>query len=210
MEGFLLGLSSGTACLTHCAPVMVPYFVGEAKSYRGNIVRLMYFLSGRLLGYLSFAVIAWMLGNAISQFASFHNLLFGIIFLLLSILMACQGLCTSKGRCRLHAMEGGIPELFIRKQWVMAILLGLLTGMNFCPPFLLAFTSSAYDGRLLNNLFFFFTFYLGTVFYFLPIVFLGVLNRESKIRTIGKMMSIIMAAYFFFKGLFLILGFLIG
>lgn len=205
MEGFLLGLSSGTTCLAHCAPVIVPYFLGEGKNTRRNIVRLSGFLSGRMIGYLLFAVVAWAFGAAISEFPLSRNLLFGTIFLVLSLFMAYSGLFASKDKCAFRSM-GIINRLFIRKKWTITVLIGILTGINLCPPFLLAFSSTAYDGGLVNNLFFFFTFYLGTVLYFLPIIFLGAFSRESNIQTIGKMMSVIMAAYFFYKGFFMIVG----
>jgi sulfite exporter TauE/SafE len=206
MEGFLLGLSNGTTCIAHCAPVIVPYFLGEGNETKRNIVSLSGFLSGRMIGYLSFAFVAWIFGNAISEFPIYRNLLFGIIFLLLSIFMAYSGLFASKDRCAFKSMHGIVNRLFLKNKWMMTVLLGILTGINFCPPFLLAFSSTAYDGSLANSLYFFFTFYLGTVLYFIPIIFLGVLSRESNFQTIGKMMSVIMAAYFFYKAFFMIAG----
>ena len=206
MEGFLLGLSNGTTCLAHCAPVIVPYFLGEGENTKRNVVSLSGFLSGRLIGYLLFAVAAWIFGNAISEIPLFRNLMFGTIFLFLSIVMVYSGLSASKDKCAFRSKHGIINRLSIRNKGMTTILLGILTGINLCPPFLLAFSSTAYDGSLVNSLFFFFTFYLGTILYFFPIIFLGALNKENKIQTIGKMMSVIMAAYFFYKGFFMIVG----
>lgn len=103
MEGFLLGLSNGTTCLAHCAPVIVPYFLGEGNNTRRNILSLSGSLSGRLVGYLFFGIIAWLFGTAITGFPLFRNLLFGTIFLLLS--MAYSGLSDSKGRCTVKSMH---------------------------------------------------------------------------------------------------------
>ena len=204
MEGFLLGLANGTACLTHCAPVIVPHFLSIGNHTSANIVRLSEFLAGRLIGYLLFSVVAWFFGTIISEYPFSRNLVFGTIFILLSIVMAYSALSASKNKCALKTMRGFINQLCIRKMWIITILLGLLTGINFCPPFLLALSSTAYDGGLANSLLFFFTFYLGTTLYFFPIIFLGFLSKEHNFKTIGKMMSIIMAAYFFSKGFFMI------
>lgn len=206
MEGFLLGLSHGTTCLAHCAPVIVPYFLGEGSDRRKNILNLSGFLSGRLVGYLVFGVVAWLFGSAISEFPLFRNLLFGTVFLLLSISMAYSGLSDSKGKCIVKSVRGFLRHPFFMKKWMLTILLGILTGINFCPPFLLAFSSSASDGSLAHSLFYFFTFFLGTALYFLPLAFLGVLNKESHMQTIGKMMSVIMAVYFFYRGFFMIVS----
>lgn len=206
MGGFLLGLSNGTTCLAHCAPVIVPYFLGEGNTTRRNIFSLSGFLSGRLVGYLFFGVIAWLFGTAITEFPLFRNLLFGIIFLLLSISMAYSGLSDSKGRCTVKSMHRFLGQSLFLKKWMVPILLGILTGINFCPPFLLAFSSTASDGSLAHSLFYFFTFFLGTALYFLPIAFLGILNKEGHIQTIGKMMSVIMAGYFFYRGFFMIVS----
>lgn len=40
-------------------------------------------------------------------------------------------------------------------------------------------------------------FYLGTILYFIPVAFLGGLSSIGHIQTIGKMVSEIMATYFF-------------
>ena len=55
VKGFLLGIASGGACLAYCAPVLVPYLLGEGKTLRGNAVLVGGFLGGRLIGYLAFA-----------------------------------------------------------------------------------------------------------------------------------------------------------
>lgn len=58
MKGFLLGLANGTSCLTLCAPVLVPYLLNEGDNVRRSLVTLGKFLTGRLLGYLVFGLLA--------------------------------------------------------------------------------------------------------------------------------------------------------
>lgn len=59
MQAFLLGLSNGAVCLAYCAPVLIPYLLGEGKRISRNFAVLIRFLAGRLLGYLLFGIMAW-------------------------------------------------------------------------------------------------------------------------------------------------------
>jgi hypothetical protein len=57
-DGFLLGLVNGGVCLSYCAPVLVPYLLGEGDTVRRSVASVGGFLGGRLVGYLTFAVLA--------------------------------------------------------------------------------------------------------------------------------------------------------
>ena len=50
LEGFILGLSSGVACIATCAPVLIPYLLGEGKGIVHNCWVTGQFLLGRLVG----------------------------------------------------------------------------------------------------------------------------------------------------------------
>ena len=58
MQAFLLGLSYGAVCVAYCAPVLVPYLLGEGNRTWRNYAVLLRFLAGRLLGYLLFGIMA--------------------------------------------------------------------------------------------------------------------------------------------------------
>lgn len=182
-----------------------PFFLGEAKSTRSNILSITRFLTGKLVGYLFWGIVAYLFGRSLETLPLYNTLLFGIIFLLLSICMAYSGLSNAQGRCTLKIIQRNFKGPIILKNGMMTVLLGLLTGINFCPPFLLAFSSTASNNDLAHSLFYFFSFYVGTLLYFIPVIFLGALSKEVQIQTIGKMMSSIMAMYFFYKGLLMIM-----
>jgi hypothetical protein len=59
-QGFLLGLANRGVCLAYCAPVLVPYLLGEGGTLRRGAVSVGGFLGGRLVGYLAFAILAWL------------------------------------------------------------------------------------------------------------------------------------------------------
>ncbi len=207
MEGFFLGISSGTVCLAHCLPVMVPYFLGEANGVKRSVLGLMQFLLGRFMGYVLFGCVAWIAGRFLFHSSANRELLFGVVYLILSLLMAFYGLFGAKERCKINHYNHVIGRFFTDKKWVIAVALGFLTGINFCPPFLLAFSSSAHTGdSLFQSVVYFVQFFLGTALYFIPVVLLGFGNLLAKLRTIGKMTAVVMALYFFYKGTTMIAG----
>ncbi len=85
MQGFVLGLSSGAVCAAYCAPVLVPYLLGEGRGVLRNFSALMQFLMGRLLGYLAFAFLAWGLNQSLLQNAAQRSLLIGSAYVVLSV-----------------------------------------------------------------------------------------------------------------------------
>ena len=62
-----LGLSSGGSCLASCGPLAAALLVAEGISLKRSSTLLAVFLSGRLLGYLGWAVLSWLLGWVIFQ-----------------------------------------------------------------------------------------------------------------------------------------------
>jgi hypothetical protein len=81
---------------------------------------------------------------------------------------------------------------------------GFATGLNFCPPFLLAVTGAIEKGSLPGSMYFFITFFLGTSLFFIPIPFVGVLRRFSVLPIIGKMATGIIGIYYFYSGVIML------
>lgn len=206
MEGFLLGLSNGTVCLAHCAPVIVPYFLSEKREISGNIGKLLFFLCGRLIGYLFFAVLAWIFGNFLYKFPIISNFLLGITFILLAICLGYSGISSSKLKCAFTFVNNNSYAFFAENNWLVTVILGILTGVNVCPPFLLAFSSTASNGSLAYSILYFFMFYLGSTIYFFPVIFISTFSRKNCFQTIGRMSSIIMSIYFLVKGIVMLIA----
>jgi hypothetical protein len=80
-------------------------------------------------------------------------------------------------------------------------LLGLLTGLNLCPPFLLAFTEAAATGTLAGSLLFFLAFYATTSLFFIPLPLLGTLGRFPVVRTVGRLAAGVVGVYYVYRGL---------
>lgn len=140
MEAFLLGLASGATCLAYCAPVLVPLVLGEARGMARSLALVAQFLGGRLMGYLLFGFLAWEAGRLASAAGAHRGLAFGVTYVLLAVLLLLYGVFRSAPAC-----AGELPGIRARlARWPAALPagLGFLTGINICPPFLVAFAGA--------------------------------------------------------------------
>jgi sulfite exporter TauE/SafE len=183
-EGFLLGLSSGVFCLGYCAPVLLPFLHAKEKpGWRSRTRPLVAFALGRLAAYLIFGYFVGWVGAQINQ--SGVRIGLAVAFLLLSLLLLAYGLSLNLPRfetCRRFSRfsEAGYFPL----------LLGILTGLNVCPPFLLASERALQHGKPLAGLVLFLAFYFGTILYLLPFVFTQLLTRMEQVRLLAQMVAL--------------------
>ena len=206
MQGFLLGLAVGPTCLAYCAPVLVPYLLGEGRGIRQNTLVLGQFLGGRLVGYLLFGLLAWIANLVLLQGSSIRELIFGAIYIVLAAALAVYGLLNPPNICAGKSLRGRLSALLTRWPALVPLALGFLTGLNLCPPFLLAVTEAANAGSAWGSVLFFCAFFLGTAVYFVPTPLLGALSRWPALKIIGKLAAVVMAAYYAYMGLILIGG----
>jgi len=97
--GVFLGLSNGLVCLAYCAPVLVPYMLGEGKGVFRNISLTAQFLGGRLLGYLIFGIIAWGINKRVLGTLGYRELIIGGAYIALSVSLIFYGLLNVKKSC---------------------------------------------------------------------------------------------------------------
>lgn len=124
LDGFILGLSNGVACIATCAPVLIPYLLGEGKGIARNYWVTGQFLFGRLLGYLLFAVLAWTISRAILQETGQRNLIIGVAYILFSGLLIFYGFFRREPSCGAPSAGAGgcfpksdIPLKNTNKSW---------------------------------------------------------------------------------------------
>jgi len=201
MRGFLLGLSSGAVCLTVCAPILVPYLLAEAKAVRSDFGSLGAFLAGRLVGYIGFAVLAWSVGALLHRAVSSFALLVSLVYVLLGAIMVLYGLIRPRSTCAAAGAGRLLRSRVFAKPPLFPALLGLLTGLNLCPPFLLAFTEAANSRSLSGSVLFFLAFFFGTSLLFLPFPMLGALRRFPSVQAVGRLASIVVGAIYCVMGL---------
>ncbi len=206
LQGFLLGLSTGVTCLAYCSPVLVPYLLGEGKSIRQTSGTLSQFLLGRLLGYLLFAVFAWLASYYLSTLTDRRELLTGVVYILLALLMLWYGMLQPAAPCAGRSLRDRAMQLKQSQPALLPLLMGLFTGLNLCPPFLLAFAAAGENPTLGYSLLFFLSFFGGTALFFLPVPLLGGCKNVPQLKTIGRLAAAVMSVYYFYTGMLLLLG----
>ena len=206
-EALVLGLASGPACVASCGPVLVPSLLAERTSLRLNIRYLSTFLATRLLGYLLFAAVAWELGALVSLpplerswiFAAIHILLAGALLMYAySVGRACTHSCASS---ELVAIGPGAT-----RRVPGAAVLGFLTGVSLCPPFVAAGVRAAEATNVAAALLFFAAFFLGTSAWFVPFAAMGCLKRNEAVTTVARMAMALIAFYYLYAGLTALIG----
>ena len=81
-----------------------------------------------------------------------------------------------------------------------ALALGFLTGINLCPPFLIAGVRAAQASSIAGALLFFAVFFVGTAVWFVPFLTLGVLRRTPSFLTVARMVAVLLACWYGFTG----------
>jgi sulfite exporter TauE/SafE len=204
VEGLLLGLASGGTCLAFCAPVLLPLMLGAGQPVRANGFLLAEFLLGRLGGYLLFGMLAWWTGQRILDAPDLRAALFGSAYVVLAALLLAFGLAKPPAACLWG--PAAVRKWRARCPSLLPLGLGFFTGLNLCPPFLLALAGAAYAGGLGASLLFFGAFFLGTSVYLIPLPFLGIFHRHAAVAWIGKTAAVLMAVYYLFSGILALIG----
>lgn len=190
IAGFLAGFSVGIYCLSLCLPVFLPILLSQKRTVKASLLILLEFSTGRLAGYLFFGLIIGWIGQIISN-SIIHNLA-GLANIWIGTLMIFYSLGNiDKKLCPRHLLS--------KVKW--PFLLGFLTGVNVCPPFLgsLVYVFNLKD--ILLSLYYFFMFFLGTSTYIVPLVFFGFFTKFKIIPKLARVSGVIAGLYFVFQSL---------
>lgn len=205
-EALILGFSSGPVCLASCGPVLWPWLAAEGCDWRGNAGLLARFLTGRLAGYMAFAVAAWAVGFAVPGDAPLRALIYGVAnlclagFLAFAVLRpkrACHASDATAGTLHQIAPAGGARN----SPAPAAITLGILTGLNLCPPFVAAGVRAAETHSLVAALLFFALFFAGTAVWFAPSLAISRLRRYPAVPAVARITLAVLALYYLYLGI---------
>ncbi len=190
-EGLLLGLSTGTICLLTCTPIYLPYLVSEDRSLKKSFYKVMEISAGRFFAYLLFGAAAGWLGSFVPY--KERTLFTGISYLLLSVFLIVNSVRTHKAekQCR-------VPGWM--KLSNSAFMLGIFTGVNFCPSFLIALTKSVDLGGVIGGILLFMGFFVGTTLFLIPLAFSGLLTFIGTVKKLARLASILIAIWFIWQG----------
>ncbi len=212
-EALVLGLATGPVCLATCGPVVVPWMMVQPRGVRGHSRQLGLFLAARLAGYLVFATAVWLVGSAIPRAWIGRTWLMGGIEVLLAAALVFYAVgwphrgcaAANPANAQAWARQGGTGELVRigeppRSLRSGALALGFLTGINLCPPFLVAGVRAAQLEHLSAALLFFVCFFVGTAVWFLPFLSMGFVQRTPAVVTVARMVAVLLACWYGFSG----------
>lgn len=201
-QALTLGLSTGFFCLGTCAPVLMSLFASSEESrVRSHARGLAVFLAGRLIGYCLFGAASYAAGQVLGLYGNSLSYLLPVGDVLLGGVML------------VHATIHRLPHLIscrISHQWFgkhnLLFAAGFFTGINICPPFLLAVAQAMRGSSLLQSVGFFILFFLTTSLYLLPFVLSGLAARISEMRAAARIACAIGGIWFILRGIGLLTG----
>jgi sulfite exporter TauE/SafE len=194
-EGIVLGLATGTSCLATCGPVYTPYLMQTGRSLFASLLVIGEISAGRFASYLAVGAIAGAFGQSIADekripLTIITYILFSVFLILTSV---------RSGRKERYCIPGRWYA-FVERPF----LLGVLTGVNLCPPFLLALAKTVNHAGVFSGMLFFAAFFIGTTVFLLPLAFAGMAGRQSTLRRFARFASIGVAAWFILQACLLL------
>jgi len=198
LQGFLTGLSVGVYCIGICLPVFIPILLSQRRYLKSAFWVVLEFSLGRLLGYILFGALIGWLGWKINSPAIHFIISFGGIVLAVLMLAYVAGFWVwGTNLCAQRFNKIKIP-----------IVLGFLTGINVCPPFLASLGYIFSLGHVLQGVMYFMAFFLGTSVYIVPLGFLYVLTSSKVFRKVAVICGFFAGLYFLYFALRSIRGFI--
>ncbi len=201
-EALVLGLATGPVCLATCGPVVVPWMMVQPRGVRLHSRQLLLFLAARLAGYMVFAAAVWLVGSSIPRAWTGRTWEVGGIQLLLAAGLVVYAVGWPHRRCGATKATSELVRIgeTPRPMRSGALALGFLTGINLCPPFLVAGLRAAQLEHLWAALFFFVCFFAGTAVWFLPFLSMGLVQRTPAVVTVARMVAVMLACWYGFSG----------
>ncbi len=192
IEGFLLGISTGTVCLATCAPIYIPYMLNENKKISGNLALILEISAGRFFTYLAFGAIAGLIGKAVTEIDksiyTYYSYILLSAFLVFSVF-------------RTHKEHKHCPTSRYLKMTKSGFLLGVITGISFCPSFLIALAKAVNLAGVMSGIVLFLGFFVGTTLFLLPLVVTSFITRMVDLKLWAKIASILVAIWFTYLGI---------
>jgi hypothetical protein len=200
-DSFVLGLSSGSACLATCGMVMFPYLMAGTAGVRKIVIDLSLFLITRLVVYLILSTLAWYFGQAIFSNEVVRNIVPGILYIVFAILLVSYSI----GSNRKKECPAKIVRTVNNKKLV-PVLLGLVNSLGFCPALFIILTKGATQGTLLQSYFAFLAFFIGSSVWFLPLPLAGKIKKQEVLKTIGVLATGLAGIIFMIRGISNLIG----
>lgn len=201
LDSFILGLSSGSACLVTCGMVMFPYLMAGSAGFKRIAIDLSIFLITRLFIYFILASAAWYLGQSVFSSEILRNYLPGVLYIAFAVMLIWYSIRKNKSReCPAEIVKE------IDNKRLVPLLLGVVNTLGFCPALLLVLTKSATEGTIARSWFSFLAFFVGSSIWFLPVPLAGIIKKRQVLEKIGIFATGIAGVIFIIKGVTILIG----
>ena len=187
IRGFILGLSLGGTCLLTCGPVYAPYMMMRQLNPLKSILSILEISLGRLIAYAAVGALIGWLGLQID--GEQKRVIVAIGYALVAVMLFQSAFQTNK-------REKGCAVTKVSKFADRPILIGLVTGINLCPPFLGVVVDAAGISGPLAGMLVFIAFFVGSSIWLLPIVVFGVMGNKKFMRQVALWGSILVGVWF--------------
>lgn len=190
LEGFFLGIATGPLCLASCGLIYASFLMQKDLSYKRYITDLLQLSVGRFITYVFVGAISGSFGSHVSHiYREYLSLAAYLLFSIFLVLSFFRGQSCEKG-CKVSRWSKFA-------EW--PIVLGMITGINICPTFLIAFTRSFQLSGPVAGAQFFASFFAGTTLFLLPLSLIGMLGKQYIFRKIARVSAICIVCWFLFN-----------
>jgi sulfite exporter TauE/SafE len=172
-------MAAGTACLAVCGCMLLPLVLAARRDLWRSYGVLLQFSAGRLAAYLAVGALAGWGGALVHDTAWYPWANAGLTFLAGALLLHWLA---QPARRDCGAACGTTTA-------TVPILLGVVTGLSICPPFVAALATAVTSGNILRGTMYFAAFFVGTTVYLLPLPLAGGLTRWPFWLRAGRMVG---------------------
>ncbi len=204
-DSFILGLSSGSACLMTCGIVMFPYLMSGSADMKRISIDISLLLLTRFVIYFILATIAWNSGQALFTNRITGNIVPGILYIVFAVMLVWYSI----GKNRENHCPSKIVTT-VNNRRLVPVLLGIVNSIGFCPALFIILTKSATQGTLVQSYLAFLAFFSGSSLWFLPLPLAGKIRKREVLQAIGLLATGLAGIIFMIKGITNLVGGLIN
>lgn len=200
-DSFILGLSSGSACLVTCGMAMFPYFLAGQAGVKRIAADLSVFLLTRLVIYMVLATLAWGFGRTLFSLPVLRTYVPGVLYIVFAVMLIWYSIGRNREKnCPVKKVSA------VENRRLIPVMLGVVNSLGFCPALFLLLTKGAVQESLTRTYLVFFAFFIGSAIWFLPLPFAGRLKKRQILGTIGVLATGLAGAIFIIKGISILIG----
>jgi hypothetical protein len=203
-DSFILGLSSGSACLATCGMVMVPYLMAGSAGVKRIAADLSLFLFTRLFVYIILATVSWLFGQAVFSYPLVRNVVPGVLYIVFAVMLVWYSISNNRTKdCPAKIVTT------VNDKKLVPVLLGVVNSIGFCPALFIILTKGATQGTLVQSYISFLAFFVGSSIWFLALPLAGKIQKKEVLKTIGILATGLAGIIFMIKGITNLIGGLI-